>query len=106
MLKIDGCAEVATDHLSPSQSTIARGERDLDVVLQHQLIVLSVLSPMVSGRRSQFVDEVVQVLSPSNRISDTLHRISDTFHRSARRPWAEDGYPESVDGEALAQLLG
>lgn len=99
VLSIAGCAKVDTDDFSLDEFRLAREERQVDADLRQELLVLSMLSPMVFGRRLRLMDGAVPVFSPSNRLSNVLHR-------STRRPLARDGDPESGDGGALARILG
>lgn len=93
------CAEVATSHVSHHQFRVASEKQDVDADPERQFFVQSMLSPVVFERRLLFVDEAIAVFDSSNRLSNVLCR-------SARRPWAEDGDPESADGEVPTHLPG
>lgn len=65
--------KIDADIVSHPQFKIAREERDVDAELQHQLLVLSMLSLKMFRRRSHFV-EGCNDLGVSNRVFTILHR--------------------------------
>lgn len=96
---MDGCAKVAADHVTSEQFRLAREARDVDAELRHELLALSMLSPMVYGRRLQLIDDEIPVFSALNLLSNVLAR-------SARRPSPQDSDPDTGAGAVLIHFFG
>ena len=68
VLSVDGWAQGATDDVYLPQFAEVRVERDLDADLQHQLLKLSMMSPMVFSERLRFIVEAAPTFGPFKRV--------------------------------------
>ena len=74
-----GCAKVVKDQVRMDQFSFEREERKLDFDLQHQRLILAMLSSMVFDKILQSVNGVVPEFSPfsceSNRIKHNARAV-------------------------------
>lgn len=99
ILTVDGCAKVATDHVSIAEFEVARLERYVDADLQHQLLKVSVTSKMVFGERLVFVTGGAPAFGPH-------HRVGNLMLRTKRGNISPPGSPQDGDAGALLQAVG
>ena len=98
VMTVDGCVKVATDDVTFARFAVAREVRSLDADLQHQLLKLSMMSPMLFAKRLRFITEAAPTFGPFNRVSNMVSR-------SARCAMPGVGSPEIGDGSRLVEFL-
>lgn len=99
LLTADGCTKVATENVSFHQFRRANETGTLDIDHHHQLLKLTMMSPMVFHCHLRFVDEAAPTFSPFNR-------VSNRFLQTQTRQIPSTSSGKNKDGARLAELLG